>query len=95
MLNTHVGFNFDLHLDDNKESENVSVNLPVSQKPIASSNLSSIHYYTFAEFKNLLLGLGDNNMSAYQMLQIFREGSNIKKDAVPATVESLKKILKE
>lgn len=91
LLNTHVSFNFDLSLDDNEGSENVSVNLPSCQKPIPSSNLSSIHYYTSTEFKNFVLALNDNNAPAYQMLQIFREGSNVKKEAIPETVGELKK----
>ena len=37
------------------------------------------------------MGVDDNNMSAYQILQIFREGSNIKKEVIPETVGELKK----
>ena len=86
LLNTHISFNVELSLD----GQIVSVKLPACQKPIPTSNLSSIHYYTFAEFKNFVLGLDDHNVPAYEMLQIFREGSNIKKESIPETVGELK-----
>jgi hypothetical protein len=91
LLNTHLSLNFDLSLGGDKQNENVTLKFPACQKPIPSSNLSSTHYCTFAEFKNFILGLDDNSMPAYRALQIFREGSNIKKDAVPETLGELKK----
>ncbi len=87
LLNTHVSFNFEIFLD---ASEKVQVNYPACQKLIPSSNLSSIHYYTLTEFRNLILGLDDNTMPAYVILQNFREGNNIKKQAVPETIGELK-----
>lgn len=75
LLNTYVSFNFNLSLDGNNGNGSVTLKFPACQKPIPSSNLSSIHYYTFAEFKNFILGLDDNNASAYRLLQIFNSMS--------------------
>ena len=86
LLNTHVSFNFDLSLD-----KNVTVNYQLVRSQFYHPILSSIHHYTLAEFKNFILGLDDNNVSAYQILQIFREGSNIKKEVIPETVGEVKK----
>ena len=89
ILNPHIDFQFNLVLND--EQKETKLNFKACQAiENAWSNLSSIYYYNRSEFRNLCLGLDDNTASAYRLIQIFREGSNLKKNCLPETIGELK-----
>lgn len=90
ILNPHTNFEFNLSLNDEKNETNLDFEA-YQASTNSWSNQSSVYYYNPSEFRNLCLGLDDNNAPAYRLLQIFREGSNVKKNCVPETIGELKR----
>jgi hypothetical protein len=112
LYNTHIVFNF--RIDDpanrniwmNLETQQAQEIITNAQKnnnnkklqERQQQHLTSIHYYTFTEFENLLYGLEDNNALAYDKLyRIFRECTNLKKtdELKSLTVGELKNTAKD
>jgi hypothetical protein len=84
----HIGFTFRI-----KDTSEEILNFPQLQSINAKwTNLTSIYYYSLAEFENFIFGLENNEMAVYEVIQkTFREGTNMKKDKVAnMTVGELK-----
>jgi hypothetical protein len=85
-VNTHVGFRCTIQADlISGRNENFSIDVLPHQEISMSkwANLSSIYFYSFAEFKNLILNLEDDSMTVFDLVRrTFREGTNLtpKKD---------------
>ena len=86
-FNTHIDFIFKIHSGSssdqtNKDDDNITLSFPQVQ-PINTkwSPISSIYYYSLSEFQNFILGLDNNDLQIYNVIQkSFREGSNMKKE---------------
>ena len=52
-------------------------------------NPPSIHYYTITEFEDLIYGLKDKNVNAYQIFKEFREGTNLRSNELDFTIGEL------
>jgi hypothetical protein len=98
-FNTHIDFIFKIHSGSsdqtNKDDDNITLRFPQVQ-PINTkwSPISSIYYYSLSEFQNFILGLDNNDLQIYNVIQkSFREGSNMKKEPEfeAMTVGKLKK----
>src|SRR5207248_519081 len=66
----------------NKDDDNITLRFPQVQ-PINTkwSPISSIYYYSLSEFQDFILGLDNNDLQIYNVIQkSFREGSNMKKE---------------
>jgi hypothetical protein len=85
-FNTHIDFIFKIPSGSSNQTDkddNITLRFPQVQ-PINTkwSPVSSIYYYSLSEFQNFILGLDNNNLQIYNVIQkSFREGSNTKKGA--------------
>ena len=85
-FNTHIDFIFKIHSGSsdqtNKDDDNITLSFPQVQSINTKwSPISSIYYYSLSEFQNFILGLDNNDLQIYNVIQkSFREGSNMKKE---------------
>jgi hypothetical protein len=84
-INTHIGFTFNLpcnsSISNNTGQQYTTLSFPQVQ-PINSkwTNISSIYYYTLSEFQKFILGIDNNSLYVYDIIQkTFREGTNLKR----------------
>ena len=90
-LNPHITFDFDIYpdLDEENKAREQSF-LPQTQKLSQWSNRPSIHYYSLAEFQQLIYGIDDNNTIAYDVIRLFREATNISRNDTKMIIGQLK-----
>lgn len=92
ILNPHITFDFDIYPDLEKEGARERYYLPQTQKFDTDwHNRPSIHYYSLPEFQQLIYGIEENNKIAYDVIKLFREGSNISRKDTEMTIGELKR----
>jgi hypothetical protein len=91
-LNPHITFDLDIYPDLEEEGVRESHHLPQTEKLDTDwHNRPSIHYYSLPEFQQLIYGIDENDTIAYDVLKLFREASNIRRNDAKMTVGELKR----
>jgi hypothetical protein len=93
ILNPHITFDLDIYPDlENGDKAREIHHLPQTQKFETNwHNRPSIHYYSLPEFQQLIYGVDENDRIAYDVLKLFREASNIRRNEAQMTVGELKR----